>query len=173
MELVRPDSPVIGPEDARVTMVEFLDPECESCRAAYADVKAILDEYPKDLRLVVRYFPLHGNSILAAVATEAAGEQGKYAEMQALLFGRQPEWGEQQTPQTEKFVEYAEELGLDVVRFRASLDKQEYRDKVARDRADGIAVGVTGTPTFFVDGEWISRPSPAALRAAIDRALKR
>lgn len=172
-ELVRPDSPVIGPANTKVTMVEFLDPECESCRAAYADVKAILDDYPKDLRLVVRYFPLHGNSVLAAVATEAAGEQGKYEEMQELLFTRQPEWGEQQTPQTEKFVEYAEELGLDVPRFRASLDKQEYRDKVARDRADGIAVGVTGTPTFFVDGKWISRPSPAALRAAIDGALKR
>lgn len=172
-ELVRPDSPVIGPADARVTMVEFLDPECESCRAAFADVKAILDDYPKDLRLVVRYFPLHGNSVLAAAATEAAGEQGKYEEMQELLFARQPEWGEQQTPQTEKFVEYADELGLDVPRFRASLDKQEYRDKVARDKADGIAVGVTGTPTFFVDGKWISRPSPAALRAAIDGALKR
>lgn len=172
-ELVRPDSPVIGRADAKVTMVEFLDPECESCRAAYADVKAILAAYPNDLRLVVRYFPLHGNSVLAAIATEAAGEQGKYEEMQEMLFTRQPEWGEQQTPQTEKFIKYAEELGLDLDRFRASLDKPEYRDKVARDRADGIAVGVTGTPTFFVDGEWISRPSPAALRAAIDRALKR
>lgn len=171
-ELVRPDSPVIGTADAEVTMVEFLDPECESCRAAYPDVKKILDDYPTEVRLVIRYFPLHGNSVLAAVATEAAGEQGKYEEMQELLFTRQPEWGEQQTPQTEKFVEYAEELGLDVARFRTSMNKQEYRDKVARDKADGVAVGVTGTPTFFVDGEWISRPSPAALRAAIDRALK-
>ena len=170
--LVRDDSPVLGPAEAPVTIVEFLDPECESCRAAYPVVKELLDEYPDELRLVVRYFPLHGNSVLAAQATEAAGEQGKYAEMQAILFERQPEWGEKQDSQEDLFIEYAGELGLDVGKFTAALDNPDYREKVNRDRADGIALGVTGTPTFFVNGQWITQPSYDALKSAIDQALE-
>lgn len=170
--LVRDDSPILGQADAPVTMVEFLDPECESCRGAYPLVKQLLDEYPDELRVVIRYFPLHGNSVLAAQATEAAGEQGKYAEMQALLFERQPEWGEQQASQEELFVEYARELDLDMDKFSAALNNADSRQKVERDRADGIALGVTGTPTFFVDGQWISQPGYEALKAAIDQALE-
>ena len=171
--LVRSDSPIIGPTDAPVTMVEFLDPECESCRAAFPDIKRLMAQYPTELRLVVRYFPLHANSVLAAIATEAAGEQGKYAQMQELLFERQPEWGEQTTPQTERFKQYANELGLDLARFDAAMTNPQYRQKVERDKADGIAIGVTSTPTFFVDGRWIQTPSPAALKAAINAALRR
>lgn len=170
--LVRPDSPVLGPTDARVTMVEFLDPECESCRAAFPIVKQLLAQYPKDLRLVVRYFPLHRNSVLAAIATEAAGQQGKYAEMQELLFSRQTDWGEKSTPQTELFKQYAAELGLDAQKFAAALADPALKAKVDRDKADGAAAGVTGTPTFFVNGQWVSSPSPTGLRAAIEAALK-
>lgn len=170
--LIRDDSPVLGRMDAPVTMVEFLDPECESCRAAFPVIKELLDEYPDELRLVVRYFPLHGNSVLAAQATEAAGEQGKYAEMQAILFERQPEWGEKQDSQEDLFIKYAGELGLNIDKFTAALDNPDYREKVDRDRADGIALGVTGTPTFFVNGQWVSQPSYNALKAAIDQALE-
>lgn len=170
--LVREDSPILGPAEAKVTIVEFLDPECESCRAAYPIVKQLMEEYPDDVRLVVRYFPLHGNSVLAAMATEAAGEQGKYEEMQALLFERQPEWGEKQTPQDEAFLAYAEELGLDMTKFAADMENPDYLAKVQRDQADGTALGVTGTPTFFVDWQWISRPSYAALKSAIDAGLE-
>lgn len=171
--LVREDSPVLGPADAPVTIVEFLDPECEYCRAAFPVVKTLLDEYPEEIRLVVRYLPLHGNSLLAVQATEAAGEQGKYAEMQELLFERQPEWGEKDESQEELFVEYARELGLDIDRFTAAMENPNYREKAERDQADGAALGVRGTPTFFVDGKWISEPSYKALKAAIDEALGR
>jgi len=92
--LVRPDSPSLGLADAPVTLVEFLDPECESCRAFYPTVKRILKDYDGKVRLVVRYMTFHQNSALAATFTEAAGEQGKYWEMQETLFRRQPEWGE-------------------------------------------------------------------------------
>lgn len=171
--LVREDSPVLGPAGAPVTIVEFLDPECEYCRAAFPVVKTLLDEYPEEIRLVVRYFPLHGNSLLAVQATEAAGEQGKYAEMLELLLERQPEWGEKDESQEELFVEYARELGLDVDRFTAAMENPDHREKAERDQADGAALGVRGTPTFFVDGKWISEPSYKALKAAIDEALDR
>lgn len=150
--LIRSDSPTLGDDDAPVTLVEFLDPECESCRAAHPAIKQIMADYDGRVRLVVRYFPLHSNSALAAAATEAAGEQGQYWEMQNLLFERQPEWGEKQTPQTELFIAYAEELGLDIEQFITDLENPAAYDKVERDRLDGMALGVRGTPTFFVNG---------------------
>jgi len=151
--LIRDDSPTIGAADAKVTIVEFLDPECESCRAAFPMVKEILNTYGEDVRLVVRYFPLHNNSVLAAQATEAAGEQGKYWEMQELLFQNQSIWGEQQTPQTALFIQYATELGLDVAAFTDAFNSTKYADKIQRDQQDGQALGVSGTPTFFVNGQ--------------------
>jgi len=153
--LIRDDSPTIGPTDAKVTIVEFLDPECESCRAAFPMVKEILNTYGEDVRLVVRYFPLHNNSVLAVQATEAAGEQGKYWEMQELLFQNQSIWGEQQTPQTALFIQYATELGLDVAAFTDALNSSKYADKIQRDQQDGQALGVNGTPTFFVNGQQV------------------
>ena len=98
--LVRPDSPVLGAANAKVTIVEFLDPECESCAAFSPAVKKILQEYDGRVRLVVRYMPFHPNSLRAAAWTEAAGEQGKYWQMQELLFQRQSEWGEKHGPAT-------------------------------------------------------------------------
>lgn len=151
--LIREDSPILGSPDAPVTIVEFLDPECEACRAAYPAVKQLLDTYGEDIRLVVRYLPLHNNSILAAAATEAAGLQDKYWEMQEELFVHQSDWGEQQTPQTQKFIGYAEEIGLDIEKFIDDLDDPDIRAKIERDHADAQALGLTGTPSFFINGE--------------------
>jgi protein-disulfide isomerase len=170
--LVRANSPSLGPADAPVTIVEFLDPECESCRAAFPVVKELLERYDGQVRLVVRYFPLHNNSVLAASATEAAGEQGKYWEMQELLFERQPEWGEQSTPQTARIIQYASELGLDSDQFLAALENPAYREKVERDQADGTALGVTGTPTFFINGRPLETLSYEGLVAAIEAELR-
>ena len=105
-QLVRHDSPTLGAANAKVTLVEFLDPECEACRQFSPIIKQFLKDYDGKLRLVVRYMPLHRNARLAAAYTEAAGEQGRYWEMQESLFRNQPEWGErhgqpaaiQQTP---------------------------------------------------------------------------
>lgn len=171
--LIREDSPVRGAAGAAVTIVEFLDPECESCRAAAPVVKRLLGEYDGRVRLVVRYFPLHNNSVLAATATEAAGEQGKYWEMQELLFANQPQWGEQSTPQSALFIEYARSLGLDVEQFTAVLQGTKYAAKIERDRQDARALGARGTPTFFVNGRQVQDISYASLKGAIDEALER
>ena len=169
--LIRPDSPILGAAEAPVTIVEFLDPECESCRAAFPFVKQLLQEYDGRVRLVVRYFPLHANSVLAVAATEAAGEQGKYWEMQELLFNNQLQWGEQQSPQTELFVSYAEQLGLDSAAFTAGLQKQAFIAKAERDRQDGIALGVQGTPTFFINGKRVEELNADAIVDMIEQEL--
>ncbi len=169
--LIRPDSPISGPADAPVTIVEFLDPECESCRAMAPVVKDVLKQYPNQVRLVVRYFPLHQNSALAAAVTEAAGQQGKYWEMQELLFERQPEWGEQRESQMALFTNYALTLGLDIERWIADSANTDIQAKIERDRADGVALGVQGTPTFFINGRQLRMLSADALHAAIQAEL--
>ncbi len=170
-QLIRSDSPTFGLPDAPVTIVEFLDPECESCRAAFPFVKQLLEDYDERVRLVVRYFPLHNNSVLAATATEAAGAQGMYWEMQEMLFTRQTEWGEQRTAQTDLFISYATELGLNVEQFTADLQNPDYLAKIERDKADGEALGVTGTPTFFINGRQVEELSADAIITMIEEEL--
>lgn len=184
--LVRPDSAALGPADARVTLVEFLDPECESCGAFAPVLKKILKDYDGKVRLVVRYMPFHPNSRLAASYTEAAGEQGKYWEMQELLFRRQPEWGEihghgpavaaaaaRREPAPVLFDRYAAELGLDVGRIRAAVAENRYASKVERDMRDGQSLGVSKTPSFFVNGRVLMRFGEAPLRALIEEELRK
>lgn len=171
--LIRSDSPTLGPTTAPVTIVEFLDPECESCRAAFPFVKQLLEEYDERVRLVVRYFPLHNNSVLAATVTEAAGAQGMYWEMQEMLFTRQSEWGEQRTPQTDLFISYATELGLNIEQFTADLQNPDYLARIERDQADGEALGVTGTPTFFINGRRVEELSADTIIAMIEEELAR
>ena len=184
--LVRSDSPSLGRADAPVTLVEFVDPECESCGAFSPVLKRILRDYDGRVRLVVRYMPFHPNSRLAAAFTEAAGEQGKYWEMQELLFRRQSEWGEihghgpevaaaaaRREPAPVLFEKYAAELGLDVSRVRAAVAENRYAAKVERDMRDGQSLGVSKTPTFFVNGRQLARFSQYDLRALIEEELKK
>lgn len=178
-QLVRPDSPTLGAADAKVTIVEFLDPECESCAAFNPTVKKILKDYEGKVRLVVRYMPLHPNSMLAATYTEAAGEQGKYWQMQETLFQRQPEWGTRHGPQTSQqpdapaaFEKYAKELGLDIEKINSAIKENRYAAKLDRDKKDGQAVGVRQTPTIFVNGRKLARLYEADLRSLVEEELK-
>jgi protein-disulfide isomerase len=179
--LVRPDSPTLGAPDARVTLVEFLDPECESCAAFAPAVKKILKDYDGKVRLVVRYMPLHPNSMRAATLTEAAGEQGKYWQMQELLFQRQPEWGERHGAPTSApkpdinalFDKYAREIGLDTEKVNAAVKENRFQSKLQRDLADGRTLGVRQTPSFFVNGRKLARFGEADLRALIEDELRK
>lgn len=179
--LVRPDSPVLGPADAKVTLVEFYDPECESCAAFAPVVKKIMKDYDGKIRLVARYMPLHPNSMTAATFTEAAGEQGKYWQAQDLLFVKQPEWGTKHggTPDpnapsiNQLFDKYAQELGLDLGKAEIAIKERRYDAKIKRDQADGQTLGVRRTPTFFVNGRELARFGEADLRALIDEELKK
>ncbi len=170
--LMRPDSMSRGPADASVFLVEFLDFECEACRAAYPAIERILEEYDGRVRYVVRYFSNHNNSVLAVAAAEAAGEQGKYWEMMEILFANQPQWGEQAAPQTDAFIAYATELGLDVEQFTASLQNPVYAEKAERDQQDTRTLGLRGTPTFFVNGQMVYGLDEGTLRRLIEEGLQ-
>lgn len=177
--LVRPDSPTLGGANATVTLVEFLDPECESCSAFYPTVKQILKDYDGKVKLVVRYMPFHKNSIIAATFAEAAGEQGKYWEILDVLFSRQLEWGERHgeshmTPiesPNALFEKYAMEQGLDVEKIKIAVAQNRYAAKLERDKRDGESLGVSRTPTFFVNGRQLARFNEQDLRSLIDEEL--
>jgi protein-disulfide isomerase len=168
---VRPHSHTLGPPDAKVTLVEFLDPECESCRAMYPMVKHLLGEYSGRVRLVIRYMPFHPNSLFAAAALEAAAEQGRYWDMLETLFANQPQWGSHHDPKPHLIPELARGIGLDMAAFGEAMTNPAARQKVEIDRADGQSLGVTGTPTFFVNGKRLERLGYEPLKALIDEAL--
>lgn len=170
-EFVRDDSPALGPKDASVTLVEFLDPECESCRAFFPTVKRILKEYDGKIHFVVRYMPFHSSSLIAIAATEAAGLQGKYWEMQELLFNLADEWGHQPSPRRDLFVKYADSLGLNISKFTQDLDDPRWLQKAQRDMADGKSIGVNGTPTLFVNGDRVSKLTYQDLKFSINQYL--
>ena len=115
---IRDYSPHYGNPDAKVYLVEFLDPECESCRAFYTHVKALLAEFKDKVQIVVRYDPFHGNSKEAIRALEASKKQGKYWEAIEHLFDTQPKWGSHHHPKIELIYEFLPEVGVDIVKLK-------------------------------------------------------
>ncbi|MGH7753626.1 MAG: DsbA family protein, partial [Gemmatimonadales bacterium] len=119
-QLVRDNSHrVTAPVTEKAQLVEFLDFECEACRAAEPLVQDLKTEYGDRITFVHRYFPLpgHRNSGTAALAVEAAAQQGKYEQMYTKMFETQPQWGEKQDSQAPLFRTYAQELGLDMEKY--------------------------------------------------------
>ncbi|USX54222.1 thioredoxin domain-containing protein [Lentzea sp. HUAS12] len=161
-------------QDGKVTVVEYLDLECPSCRAAFPSVERLKTEYGERVTFDVRHFPIpsHRNAELAAVAVEAAGAQGKRDDMFRMMFDAQQEWGGQQTSQRAVFVGFAQQLGLDQAAFEKALDDPALRERVLAQRTEGSKAGVTGTPTFFINGtKFTGAPSYDKLKAAIDEEL--
>lgn len=172
--LARPDSIRLATaDDGAPVLVEFLDFECEGCRAVKPVVDQMRADYEGELEVVVRYMPLHNSSVNAAKAAEAADAQGKFEEMYDLLFETQPEWGEQQTPEEQYFFDLAEQLELDMDEFRTVYEDPATEEKVTRDQEDGEGLGVTGTPTFFLDGEELELTTVDDLVAKLDEAVGR
>ncbi|GAA1501395.1 hypothetical protein GCM10009827_010660 [Dactylosporangium maewongense] len=173
--LVRADSHRLDvAADGKVTLVEFLDFECESCGAAYPSVERLRKEYTGKITYVVRYFPLpnHTNAQNAAQAAQAAAQQDKFEAMYTKLFDTQKEWGEARTSHADTFAGYAEQLGLDMTRYRADVTAPATVERVNRDKADGTDLGVQGTPTFFLNGKRLQvSPTYANLKKAVDDAL--
>lgn len=138
--------------NAPLTLIEYSDFECPSCGFFFPLVSELVEEFEEDLRFVYRHFPLSfANSELAARAAEAAGNQGKFFEMHDLLFNTQSDWSGRNA--RNEFVSLAEELDLDLQQFQSDLNAQEIRLKVREDRNSGTALNVSGTPTFFLNGQ--------------------
>lgn len=163
----------VGPDVP--TLVEFLDFECEACGAFYPVIEQLREEYEGDINFAIRYLPLpgHANAVNAAIAAEAAAQQNALEPMYATLFATQSEWGEKQSSEAARFRSYAEELGLDMDAYDAAVADPATKARVDEDFADARAMGVSSTPTFFLDGEQLRLTQLSDLTDALDRAVGR
>ncbi|MBB5748005.1 thioredoxin domain-containing protein [Micrococcus sp. TA1] len=171
--VVRPDSRVLSQApNEQAVLVEFLDFECEGCKAAYPVVEELRAEYADTVTVVHRYFPLpgHPNSMTAAVAVEAAAQQEAYEAMYQRMFETQEQWSHSAEDRSPVFRGYAEELGLDMAAYDAAVADPATRARIEADVADGIALGVQGTPTFFLDGQLLTLNTLEQFRAELDAA---
>lgn len=171
---VRPYSPTMGPENAKVYLVEFLDPECESCRMFYPAVKKIMADHPDQIRLVVRYVPFHGNSKFVIAVLEAARKQNKFWETLEISFKTQPAWGSHHNPQPEKLWGFLPAVeGLDINQVKEDMKDPRIQEIIDQDFKDAQTLGVRATPTFFVNGKKLTQFGYEPLLALIKSELNK
>jgi protein-disulfide isomerase len=138
-----------GSEHARITLIEYGDFECPTCKLAASTPKLLLERFPNLVRFIFRHFPLedsHPHALLAAQAAEAAAAQGQFWPMHDALFAHQPNLKEKDLQR------YAADLGLDLVRYQAEMDDRIYLQRVREHIAGGRRSHIRATPTFFIDG---------------------
>lgn len=169
--LIGDGEPSMGPSMAKVVVVEFLDPECEACRAFHPRVKRVLAEFEGKIRYQIRYMPFHHNSANAIKALYAANAQGKVWELLDILFTKQSEWGEKRDDQSALIHGYVKSLGLDMKKYKADFDSPAAAARITKDEADGKSVGVSGTPSFYVNSVPLMQLGEEPLRMAINSAL--
>jgi protein-disulfide isomerase len=169
--LVRPHSPVYGNAAAKVTIVEFFDPSCETCRAFYPVVKSIVNASFGQVRLVVRYAPLHRGSDTAVKILEAARIQGKYWEALERTLAQQPQWASHDSPQPELIWTFIGDTGLDIAKARADAGSPAITALLRQDVADMQALNVDRTPGFFVNGTPLREFGEAQLKALVEQEL--
>jgi protein-disulfide isomerase len=163
-------APVRGPKNAPVTIVAYSDFECPFCGRVVPTLKQIEDEYKGKVRIAFKNQPLsfHPNAKPAAIAALAANEQGKFWEMHDKLFANQS------ALDRASFERYAQELGLDMAKFKAALDSNKFETALAADAAEAARVGANGTPTFFINGRTFVGAQPLeAFKRVIDEELKK
>jgi protein-disulfide isomerase len=171
--LIKPHSPVKGAFNSKVTIVEFLDPECEACGGMFPIVKKIIKEHESEVKLVVRYMTYHGNSKYVANILEGARAQNKYWEALEILFATQEQWANHHDPKPDMIPELLKPLNLDIKKIIADAKAGKYDKQITEDSADGKAVGVSGTPTFFVNGHMLQELGYDSLKSAVIESLNR
>jgi len=166
---------VRGNRTSPVMLIEYSDFQCPACAAYVPLLESVGQRYGQRVAFVYRHFPLrrlHQNSALAAQAAEAADRQGKFFEMHDVLFAKQSSWSTQENVR-ETFAAYAQELNLDLDRFRADLESSATETVVREQEKSGQTYGVSGTPSFFLNGKKISFRTASDLEKRLDEALTR
>jgi len=169
--LIKPYSPRAGNPDARVTIVEFMDPACETCRAFYPLVKELIVEHKGRVNHVIRYAPLHEGSDYVLKILEASRKQGTYWSVLELMFVAQPYWTSHHKAQPEVLWKYLEHYKFDVVRLKQDMNDPVIAKNIAQDLADSRQLGVSKTPSYFVNGKPLIKFGYEELRALIDAEI--
>jgi protein-disulfide isomerase len=169
--LIRAHSPVFGNPDAKVTIVEFFDPACETCRAFYPVVKSIVNASFGQVRLVVRYAPLHQGSDVAVRILEAARLQGKYWQALEKTLADQPRWAAHHSPQPHLIWDVVAGIGLDMAKAKSDAAGPATEPVLRQDMADMKALKVSATPGFFVNGTPLRDFGEAQLKALVAQEI--
>jgi protein-disulfide isomerase len=171
--LASEQSPKFGNPAAKVHVVEFFDPACETCAVFFPHVKQLLAAHPDQIRLSVRHVPFHKGSDQVVKILEAARVQGKYLPTLEALYATQAQWVVGHVVQSDQVWQVLGGLGLDLQRLRNDMDAPDIARRIAQDMDDARALGVTQTPEFFVNG----RPMPSfgleQLQALVNEELRR
>lgn len=150
-------APMLGDPDAKVHIVEFLDPACGTCALFYPMVKRWMDEAPDKLRLSVRHVAFHTGAEFAVRALEASRKQDRYWETLEALLMSQRQWVSNHVVQQERVLPALAGVGLDIDRLLEDMNSQEIVDRIEKDKQDAILLKVSATPEYFVNG----RPLPS------------
>jgi protein-disulfide isomerase len=170
--LTRPHSPVLGSAKAPVTVVEFLDPACEACKAFAPVVKQVLFLYPEDVRVVVRFADFHPGSEEAIRLLVAAQQQGKFEDLLGALFERQEEWSSHAAPDTERAWGIAGDVGVNVPRARKDAREARVDEILRQEQEDRIEIKVERTPTFYVNGKLLETFGPQQLLSLVESEVR-
>jgi protein-disulfide isomerase len=150
---VREHSQTLGSQDAKVYLVEFMDPACETCAAFSPFVKQIVINNPGKIKLVLRYAPFHDGADYFVKILEAAKKQGKYWEALNVMYKSQPYWASHHNPQPEKIWQFLPKAGVDVAQIRKDMNDPAIAKIIDQDMADAKTLNVRKTPGFFVNGK--------------------
>jgi protein-disulfide isomerase len=167
----RPGAPVKGAEDARVTIVEFLDPACGTCAQFFPLVRQIVEQSGGRVRVMARYAPLHEGSEQVVKMLEAAHRQGKFWQALELLFANQNRWVSNHRANPLWARSLMNSIAMDHARLDADLASAEVAEAVARDVRDGAALSVKATPEFFVNGKSMPSFGYRQLQQLVDDAV--
>lgn len=173
-ELLREHAPALGDPAAKVHIVEFLDPACETCAAFYPLVKQMLADNPGRIRLSLRHVPLHQGADDVVRALEASRRQDRYWQALEALFATQAQWTVRHVVHAERALRVLSMAGLDMERLWADMSDSAVAERMAIDRRDAEALGVTKTPEYFVNGRQMTsfgrQQLQALVRSELDRA---
>jgi len=171
---VRPHSPILGAEDAKVYLVEFTDPACETCAAFAPFVKQMMDRHPGKIRLAIRYAPFHHGSSDVVRVLEAARMQGKYWQTLDLLYRSQTYWTQNHQVRLDQVWRLLPSVELDLERLRNDMNDPSITAIIEQDLADAETLGVRLTPGFFVNGKPLepfgAEPLAQLLAAELDKS---
>ncbi len=170
--LLRASAMSLGNPEAKVKVVEFFDPECESCRYFHPYLKSLVKDYGDRVHFIFRYAPFHGNSKMVVKILEASRQQDKYWQTLEVLYQTQPQWGDHHHPRPELIWNYLQPV-VDIERIRADMNNPEFDQLIEQDLRDGAQLGVRMTPSFFVNNDPLTRFSYEALKELIEAHLQR
>ena len=155
--LIAEHSIKLGENKKNISIVEFLDPECESCALFHPIVRKLYKEYHEDIQLVVKYIPNHTNSKFVIKLLEASREQNKYEEVLNVIFEKQPLWAQHNNEKPELLWQYLAEIqGLNINKLKEDFNNPKIDKIIEIDAKDAKELGVKGTPSFFVNEKRLS-----------------